>query len=319
MEAILQVAGGLILLLLGAEILVRGAASLAIRMRISPATVGLTVVAIGTSLPELLISIRDRLDGTGAIAVGGVVGSNIFNIGAILGLAALIRPVTIPSRTLRAEYPFMLGATLVYGLVAADGRMTPLDGGLLLGLCLGFVLFLYLRVHRRRAPRLTEEAAQATAELEPVLRPLVVDLLYLVGGIVALHQGARIALIGGRGLAEAWGISQHMIGLTLVAFGTSAPELAVSTLAAYRGKSEIAVGNIVGSCIFNLALVLPVASFFGPFDLPERAAGQDFRWLLGISALMLPLMLRGRSLGRLDGAVLVAAFALYYGLLLAGR
>ncbi len=319
MESFLQVAGGLVLLLLGAEILVRGAVSIAIRLRISPATVGLTIVAIGTSLPELIISVRDRLDGGGAIAVGGLVGSNIFNIGAILGLAAILRPVAIESRTLRAEYPFMFLATLLFGLTARDGFVSELDGLLLLAVCLAFSLFLYLRIRMSGAARRTEQAAAVTEDFDPAQRALAVDLLYLVGGIFALHHGARIALDGGRELAEAWGVSQHMIGLTLVAFGTSAPELAVSTLAALRGKSEIAVGNIIGSCIFNLALVLPIASFFGPLAISERAAGSDFYWLIAITALMLPLMLRGRSLGRLDGLLLVSAFTLYYGLLLAGR
>lgn len=250
MADLLQVAGGLVLLLLGPEMLVRGAVSLALRLRISPATVGLTIVAIGTSLPELIISLRDRLDGEGSIAVGGLVGSNIFNLGAILGLSALIRPIRIESRTIRAEYPFMLGATLLYGLVARDGRVTLLDGLTLLGIAGAFGLFMFFRLRRvgvAGSRRETAEFEDLTERLEPVTRPLIFDLLHLIGGLLALHYGSGIALVGGRGLAEAWGVSQHMIGLTLVAGGTSAPELAVSTLAALRGRSEIAVGNIVGS------------------------------------------------------------------------
>ena len=316
MESWLPVIGGLVLLLLGAEVLVRGAVSLAARLNVSAGTIGLTVVAIGTSLPELVIAVSDCLSGDGAIAVGGVVGSNVFNIGAILGLSAVIYPVAIRSRTLKLEYPFMLAATLLFGYFASNDKiLEPREGGWLLTLTLGFMAFLVFRVKMAGARRRAAQAEEMAEDFAPKKRPVYIDFFFVVAGIVSLHYGAEIALAGARSLAEAWGWTEHLIGLTIVAFGTSAPELAVSVVAAVRKRTEIAVGNIIGSCIFNLSFVLGIAACMGELPMSPQLLAFDFWWLLGVSVLMLPLMVKSRMLGRIDGAFLLVAFSIYYSLL----
>ncbi len=313
MENWISVIGGLILLLLGAEILVRGAVSLAMRLRISPTTAGLTIVALGTSLPELMITVQDQWSGTGNLAIGGIVGSNIFNLGAILGLSAVIFPVDIKSRTLKLEHPFMILVTLVLAGMAGNGVIAPREGWILLGLCALFVGALMFRVGDPSAKRLARQVTDVVEEFQPAHRPLHLDVLFVVGGVTCLHYGGVLCVEGARGLALAWGWSEHLIGLTIVALGTSAPELAVSILAALRKRTEIAIGNIVGSCIYNITFVLGVGSAMGHLAISEQVAKRDIPVLIVLSVLMLPLMIRGRSLGRGDGVLLIVGFLAYYG------
>lgn len=311
----LLVVVGLSMLVLGAESLVRGAVSLALRLNISPTIIGLTVVAVGTSLPELVIGLADTLRGTGGVAVGGILGSNVFNIGAILGASALIYPVRVQSRTLMIEYPIMLGTTLTFAFLAQDGVLRRLDGSILLAITLGFVIFLLYRVKVDGAEK-RAAVASATTELKVGFwnHPAIVFAM-IVAGCVLLYFGAELGLEGAKGLAKSWGWSDHVIGLTVIAFGTSAPELAVSLVAALRKETEIAVGNIIGSCFFNVALVLGSVAFIRDLALDLRAIEIDVWWVCGFSVLMFPLMWRGRLLGRVDGSLLLLTFALYYILL----
>lgn len=311
----LLVVVGLTMLVLGAESLVRGAVALALKLDVSATIVGLTVVAIGTSLPELVIGIADTVRGTGGVAIGGILGSNVFNIGAILGASAVIYPVRIQSRTLMIEYPIMLATTFTFAFLARDSVLDRLDGTLLLAVAVGFVVFLVLRA---RAGGAAERAAAATAttELRSFWGHPVIVFVMIAAGSVLLYFGAETGLQGAKGLAKSWGWSDHLIGLTVIAFGTSAPELAVSLVAALRKETEIAVGNIIGSCFFNLALVLGCASCIRELRLDLRAVEIDVWWVCGFSVLMFPLMWRGRLLGRADGALLLIAFGAYYFLLL---
>lgn len=305
---------GLTMLVVGAESLVRGAVALALKLSVSPTIIGLTVVAIGTSLPELVIGIADTIRGTGGVAIGGILGSNVFNIGAILGMSAVIYPVRVQSRTLMIEYPIMLATTFTFAFLARDGTLGRLDGSILLGITIAFVLFLVYRVQIDGSER-RAAVATATTELKSIWGHPVVVFLLVVAGSVLLYFGAELGLAGAKGLAHSWGWSDHLIGLTVIAFGTSAPELAVSLVAALRKETEIAVGNIIGSCFFNLALVLGAASFLRDLTLELRAIEIDVWWVCGFSILMFPLMWRGRLLGRADGTLLLIGFALYYYLL----
>ncbi|MFT7619694.1 MAG: cation:H+ antiporter [Planctomycetota bacterium] len=312
MDSWLSVIGGLILLLLGAELLVRGAVSLAIRVNMSPTTAGLTIVALGTSLPELMITVQDQWSGSGNIAVGGIIGSNIFNIGAILGLSAVIFPVSIQSRTLKLEHPFLLLATGILGVMIWDGRITRVEGYILLSLTASFIITLLSRVHSSAAKKRAAQVKEVVSEFQPTNRPLYLDVFYIIAAIFCLHFGAELSVQGARALALAWGWSEYLIGLTIVALGTSAPELAVSIIAALQKRTEIAIGNIIGSCIFNITFVLGVGAAMGDLPIREEVITHDIWWLLGLGILMVPLMVRGRSLGRVDGCLLILAFVVYY-------
>lgn len=312
MDSWLSVIGGLVLLLLGAELLVRGAVSLAMRVKMSPTTAGLTIVALGTSLPELMITVQDQLSGGGNIAVGGIVGSNIFNIGAILGLSAVIFPVAIESRTLKLEHPYLLFVTAVLGVMIWDGMISSIEGYILLSLTALFIITLLSRVHSSAAKRRAAQVEEVVSEFQPVSRPLYLDVFFVVASIFCLHFGAEISVQGARELALAWGWSEYVIGLTIVALGTSAPELAVSVIAAVKKKTEIAIGNIIGSCIFNITFVLGIGAAMGDLPIGDQVIHSDIWWLLGLGVLMVPLMIRGRSLGRFDGVLLIVAFIVYY-------
>ncbi len=318
MDSWIAVMSGLVLLLIGAEILVRGAVSLAMRLKMSPTTAGLTIVALGTSLPELMITVRDQLGGGGELAVGGIIGSNIFNLGAILGISAVIFPVSIKSRTLKLEHPFMILVTVVFGIMAWNGVVSQAEGVGLIGLTMVFIIVLLMRVKSASAKRRAAQIEEAVSEFQPTHRPVHIDIFYIIAGIVCLHFGGKMSVRGASELARAWGWSEYLIGLTIVALGTSAPELAVSVLAAVRKRTEIAIGNIIGSCIFNITFVLGLGATLRDLDITDQVRNQDLWWLLGLSILMLPLMVRGRALGRLDGVLLILAFLAYYANLFIG-
>ncbi|WP_417777914.1 calcium/sodium antiporter, partial [Stutzerimonas xanthomarina] len=249
--------GGLVLLVAGAEALVRGAAKLASRFGIPPLIIGLTVVAFGTSAPETAVSVQASLNGSGDIAVGNVIGSNIANILLILGLSALIAPLVVSRQLIRLDVPVMIGAGLLcYGL-AWNGSISRLDGILLLVALLGYTLFLVI-ASKREQPGPGVDEFDTEFGPDPAAKPYawVLQLLLIVLGLGLLVGGSNLLIEGAVGLARALGLSELVIGLTVVAIGTSMPELATSVLAVIRGERDIAVGNIVGSCIFNLLLVL---------------------------------------------------------------
>lgn len=311
MDAWLTFLAGLVLLLIGAEVFVRGCVGLALRLSLSRATVGLTVVALGTSLPELVIGLSDAADGGGALAVGGMVGSNFFNLGIVLAVAALISPVPVGRRTVWLEYPFMAGAVVLLAtLTLGDGEMPRLagrDGWILLGGAAAFVLMLVgiSTMDRRRGRELASDIPEETIGWGRIA-------LFVAVGPALLYFGGEYALEGARAIAMQWGWSPYVIGLTVVAFCTSAPELFVSAVAAFRGDSAVAAGNIIGSNVFNLTLVLGSTSLLHPIDVEPSVLSFDLPCLAGMTLLVLPLMIFGRGLSRWDGILLLAAFGTYY-------
>jgi len=297
---LLSLAGGLVVLGLGAELLVRGSASLAVRAGLRPIIVGLTVVALGTSSPELVVSITAAVHGHTEVAIGNVVGSNLFNMLAILGFAAIVRPMSIQSRTIQYEMPMMIAISLAMLLLAVDGRISQADGGMLLVMFAAFLVYCYIFA---RAPDADEGATrQRSAGTSVVLSIL---------GACGLAAGGYLCATNAVSLARAIGVSELVIGLTVIAFGTSLPELAASVAAAIRRQEDLSVGNVVGSNIFNVGLVLGLTAVIHPIDVSTQCLHYDIPICVVVSILILPLMWVGRNLARLEGAVLIAGIVVY--------
>lgn len=292
-------AAGLLGLFFGGELLVRGASAVARHFRLSPLVIGLTIVGFGTSAPEMLVSVQAALAGSPGIAIGNVVGSNIANILLILGISALIAPLLIPVRQLWRDLGFMLAATAILWVMLLDGDITRLEGVALLA---GLVIFLATAF-------LTGK--QAPDEVTEGDMPQWKAWAYTVAGLVVLVIGARFLVTGATDIARSFGISEAVIGLTIVAVGTSLPELATSVIAAIRRQTEIAVGNIVGSNIFNIFGILGTTAVIAPIPAESRFALIDMPWAAAtaIGLTVLAFLLGG--LPRIAGAVLLAAYGGY--------
>jgi cation:H+ antiporter len=305
--AILYLLAGLVLLYFGAEGLVRGSSSLALRLGLSPLVVGLTVVAFGTSSPELVVSLRAALAGQGGISVGNVVGSNICNIGLILGLTALISPMVTSSRVVRIDIPVMLGLTAVTLVFLSNQTIGRTDGAILAAMLVGYIIFTIRLAHRSPDDTL---AADFGGAVHLSKRGLAIDLLFVVGGLLLLMLGARFFVDGAVTMARAFGWSDVVIGLTIIAIGTSLPELATSLVAALKKESDIAVGNIVGSNVFNLLGILGITALVTPL----HAVGitiTDLAVMAGFSVALWVFAYLGRRISRVEAALLLGAYVAY--------
>lgn len=330
---ILYIIVGFILLIGGAEILVRGASSLALRIGLSPLVIGLTVVAVGTSSPELAVSVKASLGGTGGIALGNIVGSNICNVGLILGAAALIFPLSVELQTIRREIPILLAASVLFLIFIIDGSLDRYEGIISIVVLSGYLLFL-IRDGRKNSnkngreldgeedPTLEEKsAAIPTPALEDKLAaiptpalPLWLCIAFIVAGLVALIFGSRFAVIGAVEIAARIGFSEAVIGLTVVALGTSLPELVTSCVAAAKREADIAVGNVIGSNLFNLLLIGGLASTLKPVDSSQLDL-IDFGVMMVFTILLLPFLRTGFRLSRWEGGVFLAGYVVYMGYL----
>lgn len=305
--AILYLALGLVLLYYGAEALVRGSSSLALRLGLSPLVIGLTVVAFGTSSPELVVSLKAGLAGQGNISVGNVVGSNICNLGLILGLCALVTPVATTSQIVRMDIPIMIAVTAFAIFLLSNGTLTRTEGTLLATLLLAYVIFSIRLARRQPADALGAEFGEAVKVSK---RGLAVDLLMVAGGLVLLVFGARFLVDGAVIIARAFGWSEALIGLTVIAIGTSLPELATSLVAAVKKEADIALGNIVGSNIFNLLGILGITAMVTP--LAESGISLIDYAVMAVFALVLwPMAYHQKRITRLEGAILLAGYAAY--------
>ena len=311
---ILLFIAGLVGLIAGAELLVRGASKLALSFGISPLVVGLTIVAFGTSSPELAVSTGAALDGQTDLALGNVVGSNIFNVLFILGLSALITPLVVNIQLIRQEVPIMIGASVILLLVCLDGRIGLLDGLLLCGLMVAYTVFLIVQ-SRRESQAAKDEYA---AEVQPAATgawdsKLPVQLLMIVIGLGFLVAGSEALVTASIAFAKALGVSDLVIGLTIVAAGTSMPEVATSIMAAIKGERDIAVGNVVGSNTFNILGCLGIASVVSPSGLgvPSSLLALDMWVMLATALACLPVFLTGREIARWEGGVFLAYYAAY--------
>ncbi len=303
--ALVATTAGLIALAAGAELLVRGGAMIARRLGVSPLVVGLTIVAFGTSAPELVVSVRAAWDGLGAIAIGNVVGSNIANIGLILGIAGLLRPLAVHVRVIRLEVPLTIAVSVLGALVCLGGVVSRAEGGVLVG---GLAIWLGWTVRAARREGRARDGAS-----EPVAAPAgtwVGDVVRVLAGLALLAGGAEALVRGATSIARAAHVSEAVIGLTLVAVGTSLPELATTVAAARRGESDLAIGNVVGSNLFNVLGILGAAALFRPLS-PAGISAVD----LGVMALaaiaLLPLVATGKRLSRAESAALLAGYVVY--------
>ncbi|MEZ4333333.1 MAG: calcium/sodium antiporter [Myxococcota bacterium] len=304
------IAVGLFLLAAGGEALLRGSVALATLLRLTPAVIGLTVVAAGTSLPELSVSVLAALRDQPDIAVGNVVGSNIFNIAVVLGLCALFRPLAITGNAIRLEYPVLAFVTLMCLAVAQDGVVNRLDGALFVvvyGLFTAYMLTLV------RAQVTSDERGELAAEVASLagatrLRPA---LGWIALGTATLALGATLTVDGSVGLARQIGLSERVIGLTIVAGGTALPEVVASLVSTWRGRDDVAIGNVIGSCLFNILGILGLPALIRPLPVHPTIARIDNGWMLGITLLLFPLMFTRLRIDRWEGGVLLATYAVY--------
>ena len=303
---------GIVLLIFGAELLVRGASRLAASVGISPLVIGLTIVAFGTSSPEMAVSVASSLTGQGGadIAIGNVVGSNIFNVLLILGLSATIAPLVVSQQLVRIDVPIMIGASFLMMLFALDRSVSRLDGVLLFGGVVAYTAFAIVK-GRREAPSVQE---QYDAEFgRGKESSLFVNVLLILGGLAMLVLGSDWLVDGAITIARSLGVSELVIGLTIVAAGTSLPEVATSVMASIRGERDIAVGNVVGSNIFNVLAVLGLAAAVSPrgVNVTASAIGFDIPIMLAVAVACLPIFFTGYAIARWEGLVFLGYYVAY--------
>jgi len=302
----------LILVILGAEALVRGSSSFALRLRISPLLIGLTIVAYGTSFPELIVSAKAALEVKGDISMGNIIGSNIFNIATILGLSALVRPLKVKSQLVRKDTPVMIGVALLLLFFFRDFYLSRPEGLLLL---IGILIYTGIIIRSATRERLSQKTENHLDEgLPHTLKNIWLDFGFITTGFVLLFIGANLLVDKAVVLARIIGVSQAVIGLTIVAAGTSIPELATSIIAARRNQADIAIANVVGSNIFNILGILGISSLIHPIRGIDIKI-LDFYWMIGTSIILLPFLQTGFRLNRWEGFCLLASYTIYLFLL----
>jgi cation:H+ antiporter len=322
LAAVTLVSIGLVLLAGGGEALVRAATTLAEIAGVTPAVIGLTVVAAGTSLPELVVSVVAAMEKQPDIAIGNVVGSNIFNVAAALGITAMVFPLPVHGNAVRLEWPVMFLASVMCLVVARDGVIDRLDGAIAVVALIAFIVY-SVRIARRRIT--APEAGELEEQVEdrdidaPGSRAtprLIVPLMVLIAGVAALVVGGKLLVDGAVALARTAGMTERQIALTIVAGGTGAPELATSLMAAFRRRTDVAVANMIGSNIFNVLGILGVTAIITPIPVSPAIVASDMWWMIGTAALLLPVLWIGRVISRGEGALLATAYVAYVVLLL---
>jgi cation:H+ antiporter len=299
------IAFALLLLFAGAESLVRGSVSLARKAGVSSLVLGLTIVAFGTSSPELVVSIQAALAQQGDIAVGNVVGSNSMNIGVILGLSALICPIPVHRQVIRLDAPIALGVALLLPFLLREGTVGRFEGALLL---VGILAYTWMNVVLAR--RQTPSDSEADSDSSLIRRHWMIDVAFMAAGLGVLVVGSHLLVNHSVALARAFGVSEAVIGLTIVAAGTSMPELATSVVAAFRKQADLAIGNVIGSNVFNVLGILGVGALVTPLHAPGVSM-LDCWVVVLFSVLLIPLLYTGRLLHRVEGAALLALYGVY--------
>lgn len=317
---------GLALLVVGAEIMVRGGAEVAVRLGISPIVIGLTVVSIGTSMPELAVGVVAAGEGSGALAVGNIAGTNVVNVLLILGLSALLVPLALQTRTIRFELPMMAAAALLLWALAADGVLSRLDGAVLTACAVGYTVVVIRSARRESravvdefsAELITEFATEPAGAVTATGHRTALHTLMMVGGIAVVVLGADRLVDGAVGMARAFGVSDALIGLTVVAIGTSAPELVTTVMSTIRGDRDIAIGNLIGSSIYNILLILGVTCLVPAHGLalPSSLVNVDLPVMAAVSLACIPIFVSGRRVSRGEGAAMVSAYLVYLTFLL---
>lgn len=312
MITLLQFAGGFVLLLFGAEYLVRGAVSLARRLNVSPMIIGMTIVAYGTTAPELVVSLQAAIDGIPGIAVGNVVGSNIANILLILGASAVIFPIVVKPKALYRDASVVMGSALLFTALALNGNIARWQGVLMVAALVAFSLYAF-QAERKRGKRddpgdLPEELAE---EFKDPPQATWLAVLSVIGGVAAVIVGARLLVTAAVTTARFFGVGEEVIGLTIVAVGTSLPELATAVVAAIRRHSEVAVGNVMGANIYNLLAIMGLVSAVSPIPVPPQILFFDLWFMLVVTAALLFFLLVYGGLKRSVGVLFLLTFVGY--------
>ncbi|WP_298771368.1 calcium/sodium antiporter [uncultured Shewanella sp.] len=300
----LSLLAGFLILTLGAEALVRGASAIALRLGVAPLIIGLTIVAFGTSAPELAVSLKAALAGNSGLALGNVIGSNIANIGLILAITALIKPIRVESQMVKRDIPLMIMASMLFWWLLHDGELSLWDGTLLASLLSIYLGYSYISSRKENA--LCDNNELINQRPQHVL----LSLFFVCIGIAMLVGGGILFVDGAITLAKQFGISEIVIGLTIVAIGTSMPELVTSVVAARRGHSDIAIGNVVGSNIFNILGILGVTAIIHPISA-EGMKTIDFSVMLMLAVMTLPFAWTGYRIGRREGILLLIGYLCY--------
>ena len=293
---------GVFLLLIGVDFLVKSAASLAKKLNISPFLIGVTVVSFGTSAPELIVSLKAAFNGSSGIAIGNVIGSNIANLALVLGITVLIRPIVLDPQKLRFSWFAMLVASLMFLGFSIDGILDRVDGLFLIS---GLILFLILSI-RKRDDSFVEE------ELEKTLKTNLIPV-YFIFGAAGLYYGSELLVDSAITIAKSFGISEFIIGVSVVALGTSLPELVTSIIAIIKGQSSISVGNLIGSNVFNIFAVLGITSAVNPLKADSFLIAIDLPIMLGVTLLTGLFLLVSKKLGRVEGLLLITIYIMYIG------
>ncbi|WP_343562288.1 calcium/sodium antiporter [Kiloniella sp. b19] len=308
--AFLMVFGGLVALTVGGEVLLRGAVGIARNLGLSPMLIGLSIVAAATSMPELMVTVTAGLQDAADVGVGNVIGSNIANVLLILGVGALIAPIKILPCEAFKDAIAMLGATALFILFALTGELGPLQGLIMIAALVAYLAYSYWKETKDQGDDAEEEPSE---EMEAAPKSLVIASFFIVAGILGLILGSDFLIDGALFIARAAGIPEVVIGLTLVALGTSLPELATVVVAGLRGHSDVALGNVLGSNIFNLLLILGVLALVSPFSVAQDVVEFDMWAMLASSLLVLPVMLCGGKICRSRGGLFLLLYALYIG------
>ncbi len=305
----IQIIGGLLLLVLGGEALVRGSVSVAKTIGVPVIIIGLTIVSLGTSAPEMVISILATSEGHPDIAIGNIIGSNIANILLVLGVTASIASIRTNPDVTKRDGILMMLVSVIFIIFAIDGMVQRYEGAIMLAIMVGYLFNLFRRARQEQDPDIAQEFEEETQFHYPLWQAA----LYMAGGFAFLIVGADIMVEGASDMARLLGVTEGVIGATIVAIGTSAPELVTCVVAAYRKHPDIAIGNVVGSNLFNLAAVLGVAASIMPIEVAEQFLKVDI-WVMFIaSTVLIPMMISGKQISRTEGVLSFLAYLVYIG------
>jgi len=305
MEYLLLI-GGLILLILAGEALVRGAVGIALKYNVSTLVIGMTIVSFGTSAPELLVSLKAALAGHPEISIGNVIGSNIANIALVLGITTMILPIAVRRSTVALDWPIMMISTILFYLFTLNANIEWWEGAIFFIGLLVFNVYIFWK---------SKKTGNESTEFEDIDTDKFINIYksigFVIAGAIGLAVGANWLLEGAVVIARDVGMSEHVIGVTIIAFGTSVPELVTSVMAAFKNQTDISVGNLIGSNIFNLLGVLGITAVVREIPVTEQVLTNDIYWVLGISLLLFPLMIIGYKIDRLKGFILFLAYCVY--------
>lgn len=306
--SILILFAGLVVLVLGGDFLIKGSSSIALKMKLSPLVVGLTIVAFGTSAPELLISVKAALTSSPDLAMGNVIGSNICNLALVLGLTAIISPIYVKRNTIWIDWPMTMGSSLLLYILVREGLINSYEGLIFI---LILVLYLFFVIRKSRKDINVARELQQEFNLPKSSSTYLKDFTYIAIGSIGLFFGAELFVSSAQDLARNLGIEERIIGITVVALGTSLPELVTATVASFKKETDLALGNLMGSNIFNILSILGITSIIKEIEVSDVILNTDIIWMLGITLIILPMMLSKRQIGRIEGIILLLIYIYY--------